>query len=393
MPGDRFLYYHDQGFDQYDFGPGHCFSPLRQRLTVDLLQRADLLDETAIAKAPPATTEELLLFHTPEYIDVVKADGQTAIGSVERWGIGTTDNPVFTDMHEAASRRVGATLAAVRQVIEGNAAHAVNFGGGLHHAHPDRASGFCIYNDIGVAIAWLRRRLDCRVAYVDLDAHHGDGVQWGFYDDPDVLTVSIHESGRYLFPGTGEPGELGSGRARGTSINIPLLPHTGARSWLECFELVVPAVVEAFRPDILITQHGCDAHRYDPLTHLAISTQSLEAAARRLHQLAHELCGGRWVALGGGGYSIWDVVPRSWAAVWAVATDQALPPSIPEAWRRHWQAQAHQELPEEWHDWIEEAPPKDGEEIENEWRHTQNRRVAEEVVQTATRLLTAARRS
>ena len=156
---------------------------------------------------------------------------------------------------------------------------------------------------------------------------------------------------------------------------------------------MVPAVVEAFRPDILITQHGCDAHRYDPLTHLAISTQSLEAAARRLHQLAHELCGGRWVALGGGGYSIWDVVPRSWAAVWAVATDRALPPSIPEAWRRHWQAQAHEELPRSRHDWIEEAPPKDGEEIENEWRHTQNRRVAEEVVQTATRLLTAARRS
>jgi Deacetylases, including yeast histone deacetylase and acetoin utilization protein len=394
MSADRYLYYDDEKFDLYDFGPGHYFSPLRQRLTTDLLEKAGLLPETAVTRAVPATVEELLLFHTPEYIAVIRADGQTPNGPVQRWGIGTSDNPLFRRMHEAAALRVGATLAAARQVIEGRAIHAVNFAGGLHHAHPSKASGFCIYNDIAVAIAWLRREYDLRVAYVDLDAHHGDGVQWGFYDDPNVLTISIHESGRYLFPGTGEPGELGDGPARGTKVNIPLLPHTGPKSWLECFELVVPAVLEAFRPDILITQHGCDAHRYDPLTHLAISTQSMEAAARRLHELAHELCDGRWIALGGGGYSIWDVVPRAWAAVWAVVTDQALPPAVPETWRKAWaQRVPGRDLPDEWHDLIEELPPKDGEDIENEWRHTQNRRVAKEVLETVTRLLRAGVRS
>ena len=158
-------------------------------------------------------------------------------------------------------------------------------------------------------------------------------------------------------------------------------------SWLECFELVVPAVLHAFRPDILITQHGCDAHRLDPLTHLQISTQCMEAATRLLHELAHELCGGRWIALGGGGYSIWNVVPRAWAAVWAELSEQELPPRLPESWRKHWQPQAPEELPEHWHDLLEEAPHKDGEEIENEWRRAQNRRAAEEVAQTATRLL------
>src|SRR5690606_1583577 len=179
MSVDRCLYFDDEKFDLYDFGPGHYFSPLRQRLTTDLLQKAGLLPETAVVPAIQATVEELLLFHTPEYIEVIQADGQTANGPVQRWGMGTADNPLFHRMHEAAALRVGATLAAARHVIEGTAIHAVNFAGGLHHAQPDKASGFCIYNDIAVAIAWLRREYDLRVAYVDLDAHHGDGVQGG----------------------------------------------------------------------------------------------------------------------------------------------------------------------------------------------------------------------
>lgn len=336
--------------------------------------------------APMATDEEILLFHTPQYVEVVKSQS-IGPGSASRWGLGTLDNPVFSSMHQAAALRVGATLDAVRRVAGGSAEHAVNLAGGLHHALPDRASGFCIYNDIGVAIRWLREELGWRVAYVDMDAHHGDGVQWGFYDDPHVLTISIHETGESLFPGTGGVDEIGEGEARGTSINIPLLPYTHASSWLECFEMVVPAALRAFRPDIIISQHGCDAHRLDPLTHLAVSTQSLESATRLLHELAHELCQGRWVALGGGGYSIWNVVPRAWAAVWAVVSGQDVPSTVPEAWRSAWQPQAPVELPVHWHDLLEEAPPKDGEEIEAQWRAGENRRVAENAIQTALRLL------
>lgn len=384
MSFDRILFYHDAGFHLYDFGDGHSFSPLRQDLTVDLLQKAGLLEE--VTPAPEATEEEILLFHTPAYVQVVKAQG-VGPGPSTRWGLGTLDNPVFPSMHQAASLRVGATLDAVRRVATGHAQHAVNLAGGLHHALPGRASGFCIYNDIGVAIRWLRQELDLRVAYVDLDAHHGDGVQWGFYDDPGVLTISIHETGESLFPGTGGLDEIGEGDARGTSVNIPLLPYTNASSWLECFELVVPPVLRAFRPDILISQHGCDAHRLDPLTHLAISTQSLEAATRRLHQLAHELCQGRWIALGGGGYSIWNVVPRAWAAVWAEVSGQPLPATVPLSWRTAWQTQAPEELPLYWHDLLEELPYKDGEAIEAEWRAGKNRHVAEKALETALRFL------
>lgn len=385
------LYFHDKGFDLYDFGAGHAFTPLRQRLTVDLLRRSGLLPDESIARAPEASDQELLLFHTREFIDAVKSAPSGRCIAPERWGLGTHDNPVFADMHLAASLRVGATLSAVRSVMTGNKRHAVNLAGGLHHAHADRASGFCIYNDIAVAIAWLRREYDCKVAYVDLDAHHGDGVQWAFYEDPDVLTVSLHESGRYLFPGTGDLDEIGEGDARGTSVNVPLLPHTTGPSWLECFETVVPEVLHAFKPDILITQHGCDAHRLDPLTHLAVSTQSMAAATRALRELAGELCGGRWVALGGGGYSIWDVVPRAWSAVWAEAVGKPLPAYVPEAWRERWQDQAPVELPREWHDLIEELPAKDGADMESEWRREQNRRTAMEAVKTAIRLLSLRR--
>lgn len=342
-----------------------------------------------MAAADAATIEELLLFHTREYVEAVWAQGG---GSPLRWGLGTRDNPIFPEMHLAAAVRVGATLKAVREVVSGRAVRAANFGGGLHHALADKASGFCIYNDIAVSIAWLRRKFDLKVAYVDLDVHHGDGVQWAFYDDPGVLTVSLHESGRYLFPGTGDVGELGSGAALGTSVNVPLLPGTSGESWLECFEIVVPAVLEAFRPDLLITQHGCDAHRLDPLAHLSVSTQSMAKAARILRGLADELCGGRWVALGGGGYSIWDVVPRAWSAVWAEVCGVPLPAEVPAGWRARWQELAPAELPTEWHDAVEEPPAKDGADIESEWRREQNRRTAIEALSAAARYLPVRRR-
>ena len=372
------LYYHGPEFADYFFGPDHAFHPIRQQLTADLLVKAGLLAPERIAPPRHATDGELRLFHRQEYIDAVRAAGQNPPRlALPSHGIGTADNPAFSRMHEAGAARVGATLDAVMRVIEGQVEHCVNFGGGLHHALPDRASGFCIYNDIGVAISWLRAEYDCKVAYIDFDAHHGDGVQWGFYGDPDVLTISIHESGRYLFPGTGDVDEIGEGDARGACVNIPLLPHTDGASWLECVETVVPEVLDAFRPDFVISQHGCDAHRLDPLTHLAVDTGAMEKATDIVHRLAHEYAGGRWVALGGGGYSLWQVVPRAWGLVWANATDQTPGERLPAHWIEAWQDRAPAPLPSQWHDVLDQPVIKDAADLEGAWRAGENRKIAE----------------
>lgn len=379
-----FAYFHGPSFHDYNFGGGHAFNPIRQELTLDLVRRAGLLPQEAILLPPVADEDVISLFHSPTYIDTVKKIGAGEPPSLyPPCGIGTGDNPAFRGMHQAAAARVGATLAGARGVMEGRSEHAVNFGGGLHHAHARRASGFCIYNDICVAIAWLRENLDCKVAYVDLDAHHGDGVQWGFYDDPDVLTLSIHESGKYLFPGSGGADEIGEGAGKGSSINIPLLPHTDSESWLQSLEIVLADVITSFKPDVIITQHGCDAHRLDPLTHLSVSSMALSEATDRLHHLAHDVCGGRWIALGGGGYSVWHVVPRAWGLVWAAVTDQSVSDTLPVEWVKVWQRQAPIELPTRWHE-IEDNPPiKDAADVEAEWRRQQNEKTARAVRQTA----------
>lgn len=376
------VYYHDPLFQHYDFGEGHAFAPIRQELTFDLVKRAKLIDPSAVRSAPVATEEELSLFHTADFIKAVKAVDQGGY-TPPHYGIGPPDNPPFKKMHLAASARVGATLDAVRSVARGRFRRAANLSGGLHHAGQSKASGFCVYNDAGVAIAWLRKEHDCKVAYIDIDAHHGDGVQWGFYDDPNVLTVSIHESGKHLFPGTGDVSEIGKGEAAGSSVNIPLLPRTGSESWSQCFDLVVPDVVEAFKPDFIITQHGCDAHRYDPLTHLEVSVQTLDRAARTIRQLADTLTDGRWVALGGGGYAIWNVVPRAWALVWAVMTEQEVEETLPRDWLDEWSGQSPVALPDRWDDPTDELPAKDGADIEDEWRSQENRAVAQQARSTA----------
>jgi len=387
------LYYHGPEFASYSFGPNHAFHPIRQELTIDLVTRAGLVDQAHIVPPRPATDEELLLFHRREYVEVVKAAGNaTPRIALPSHGLGTGDNPAFLRMHEAAAVRVGATLDAVRRVVENEAEHCANFGGGLHHALRDKASGFCIYNDIGVAIAYLRKELDCKVAYIDLDAHHGDGVQWGFYDDPDVLTISIHESGRYLFPGTGDVDEIGEGHGKGACINIPLLPHTDGESWLECLEAVVPEALDAFRPDIVISQHGCDAHRLDPLTHLAVSTEAMERAATLIHRLAHEHSGGRWVALGGGGYAHWQVVPRAWGLVWATLTDHAAKGELPADWIAAWQDRAPVPLPSQWHDILDQTPIKDAADFEAAWRAEENRKTAAQALKNSLELLKRRRR-
>ena len=268
-----------------------------------------------------ATDEEVGLCHSPSYVRLVERlsepNGSRPSGAeIAAAGFASPDNPIARGMHEAAAAVVGGSLVAAEAVHSGAALHAFNPAGGLHHAMRDRASGFCVYNDVAVAAAWLRGQ-GHRVAVVDVDVHHGDGTQALFYSDPDVLTISLHESGRYLFPGTGFPDETGEGPGRGAAANLPFLPYAWDEPWLAGFEAVVPPLLRAFQPTVLVTQDGCDTHALDPLAHLRGSTAIWPVVGRRFHELAHELCGGRWVACGGGGYAVREVVPRAWTLLFA----------------------------------------------------------------------------
>jgi acetoin utilization protein AcuC len=245
--------------------------------------------------------------HTQQYIDAV-----TRGLPDERFGLGTSDNPTFEGMHEVSARVAMATVEAARSVWSGEVKRANNVAGGLHHAMPDRTSGFCVYNDLAMAIHWLLDNGCERIAYVDVDVHHGDGVQTIFWDDPRVLTVSLHETPAYLFPGTGFPHEIGGRGAQGSAVNVALPPGTGDAGWLRAFDAIVPAVVEAHEPQILITQHGCDSHTHDPLADLELSLDGQRASYLALAELADRLSGGRWVSTGGGGYALQDVAPRAW---------------------------------------------------------------------------------
>jgi acetoin utilization protein AcuC len=250
-----------------------------------------------------------------------------------RWGLGNGDNPIFPRMHEASALVTGASVDAARAVWDGTAQHAVNLSGGLHHAMRDRASGFCIYDDPAVAIAWLLQAGATKVAYVDVDVHHGDGVEAAFWDDPRVLTVSMHESGRTLFPGTGWAHDVGGDAAAGSNVNVALPMGTDDAGWLRAFDAVVPPVLRAFGPQVMVTQHGCDTHALDPLAHLLMSVDGQRTAYAALHALAHELCGGKWVVLGGGGYEPVQVVPRAWTHLLAEVTGASVSGATPGDWR------------------------------------------------------------
>jgi acetoin utilization protein AcuC len=331
----------------YDHGPQHPLRPARVLLTWDLIRAYGITTRENVDEvtAAVATDDEIALVHTEEFIDATKRAGHGERGDWWRFGYGPGDNPIFPDMHEAAAAVAGASIEAARAVLEGRAEHAFNAAGGLHHAMPSRASGFCVYDDPAIAIAWLLDQGVERVAYVDVDVHHGDGPQAIFYDEPRVLTVSIHESGRYLFPGTGFENERGSGAAEGTKVNVPLAPETGDREWLEAFRDNVPVHVREFRPDVLVTQLGCDTHTTDPLAHLELTTNAYREAAKLLHDLAHEAAGGRWVATGGGGYQWARVVPRAWTIYFAEMAGAELPDRIPPEWVRRAEEEAGYPVP------------------------------------------------
>jgi acetoin utilization protein AcuC len=335
-PSDGPLLVYGPRSTTYDFGPGHPLTPLRFGPGIDLLR--EIGAEPGLAPEP-ASDEDLLLCHDPAYLAAVRRLSADPDGPPEV-GIGHyTDDPPFAGMHEAAAAVAGGSLAAMRAILAGDAEHAFHPGGGLHHAMRDHASGFCIYDDPALAIA-LARQAGRRVLYIDLDVHHGDGVEALHAADPDVMTVSIHESGRTLFPGTGFVGQVPAGAAPGSVVDVPLEAFTGADVWLEAVEAVVGLAAGRFKPDLVVSQHGADSHAWDPLAHLRVTTTAMGAAARLVDSIAHRYADGRWLATGGGGYDAYRVVPRMWALVWLAGAHRPVPGSTPSEWRERWASPA-----------------------------------------------------
>ncbi len=325
----------DDKLTSYDFGPTHPLNPVRVELTMELARDCGVLTHpnVSVKGFEPADDDLLRLVHDEAYIAAVRQAGDSGLTDMAH-GLGSDDNPVFLGMHEASALVAGASVAAARAVWTGAAEHAANIAGGLHHAMRAAASGFCVYNDPAIAIAWLLAQGAERVAYVDVDVHHGDGVQAPFYEDPRVLTISLHETPRTLFPGTGFPQETG---AQGTAVNVALPPGTGDAGWLRAFDAVVPDLLRAFEPQILLTQQGCDGHRLDPLAHLSLTVDGQRATYQALHRLAHETAAGRWILTGGGGYELVQVVPRAWTHLLAEAAGHPIDPqtATPESWREY----------------------------------------------------------
>ena len=343
----------DEQLTDYHFGPGHPMAPVRVELTMRLAHELGLWGQPGVTMAvpPPASDADLRLVHHEPYITAVEAVSHwarpcpDASGGLEgrqlrvahMFGLGTEDNPVFPGMHEASALVAGATLAAARAAWSGSGEHGASIAGGMHHAMADHASGFGVYNDPAIAIAWLLAQGAERVAYVDIDAHHGDGVQAAFYADPRVLTISLHEHPATLFPFTGLPTETGGPGAEGSAVNVALPAGTGDASWLRAFHAIVPPLLRQFRPQILVSQHGCDTHRLDPLANLELSIDAQRAAHAAIHALAHDLAGGRWLLTGGGGYELVSVVPRTWTHLLAEAAGQPIDPGTPTPlpWREY----------------------------------------------------------
>ena len=321
MSGQVTLVYGDE-LMKHHLSDTHPLQPIRVKLTMELISSTGLIEHCHLVPPRSATDEELGLVHSPEYIDLVKQlsdprqRAKVPRQRIIESGFDSADNPISGELHEGTALVAGATMVAAEAVASGAALHAFSPSGGLHHAHRSRASGFCTYDDPAIACQWLKQH-GHRVAYVDVDVHHGDGVEEIFYNDPDVLTISLHESGRYLFPGTGFPQDAGAGKGKGGAANLPFIPFTWDEPWLEGFDRVVPKLLRKFKPTVLVTQDGCDTHYLDPLAHLAGTTRIWPHVGRVFHELAHELCEGRWVALGGGGYAVREVVPRAWTIFFA----------------------------------------------------------------------------
>ncbi|WP_066195009.1 MULTISPECIES: acetoin utilization protein AcuC [Gracilibacillus] len=350
MNSKETAYLYTEDFLQYSFHEQHPFNQLRLQLTKELLESEQALDSEHVILPRDYEEETILRVHSKEYVDIVKRAGEEHPVSFASYGIGTTDTPSFPGMYEAARHIVNGSLTAAEFVMSNQVKHSLNLAGGLHHGFPNHASGFCIFNDIAIAIRFIRDHYDAKVLYIDTDAHHGDGVQHCFYDDPNVCTVSIHETGRYLYPGTGKTGERGVKEGFGYAFNFPIDAFTEDDSFLDTFA-AIREITDYFQPDIIVSQHGTDAHYLDPLTHLHCSLSIFEQIPILVRELAQQYCDGKWVALGGGGYDIWQVVPRAWAQLWHIMNGHpAFQGPIDPVWLAKWQPQAPSTLPNTWQD-------------------------------------------
>ena len=322
----KLVYPYSDALLGYEFKKDHPLKPDRLKLTYLLSKELGLLDNVREIEPTLASRQELEFFHTPEFIDAVEDCGINN-NPHPRFGLGTSDNPIFPQMQDTGARYVGATLDAMRAMIDG-ASNAFCISGGLHHAHQSEASGFCVYNDVVIAIKLLQKKVDARVLYFDFDAHHGDGVQNAFYHSKDVMTISVHQTGKTLFPGTGFVYETGRAEGVGYSVNIPLLPGAGTPELSRVLEEIVVPMFESFKPDLLVTQLGVDGHYLDPLAQLTYTSHGLEAVLRKLRDMSSKMCDIGWLAVGGGGYHPVNVA-RLWSLFLAVMVDEKVPKKLP----------------------------------------------------------------
>lgn len=370
---------HRPEYGLYDFGPEHPFTPARQALLLDLL---DALGVPPEREAPPAASRaDLLAVHDPAFVELVEAlDRGERRGEAEAFGLGTPDNPIFPGMDLAGRWLAGGTLHGARLLLQGKARRVLQLGGGLHHAQRGKAAGFCLYNDLAVAIQAMVAE-GWPVAYLDIDLHHGDGVQNLFYDSDDVLTISLHESGHYLYPGTGHVHEMGGDGARGFAVNVPLEPFTAGADYLRAFDEVVPDVLAGFSAQALVVQAGADAHFADPLGDLALTTQDFQALFQRILRLADQHAQGRLLVTLGGGYEA-QAVARVWAILALTLLERPLPERLPEAWLARWRDLLGDKVPATLHDPVPPFPPIPG--AEKRSRH--NRDTVSRLIDSRARL-------
>ena len=326
----------DPALAAYDLGEAHPLNPLRLTLSVELMGAFDILEPGVVVRPSPATENELMLVHSIGYIEAVREASDWGFGTRMSMGLGTEDNPVYPGMHDIAALTCGGTIRGIEEVLSGDRLRTFSIAGGMHHAHRSRAAGFSVYNDASVGIAVARQKHPgLKVLYIDIDAHHGDGVQESFAGTDEVLTISIHESGLYAFPGTGFAGESGYGPGEGFSANVPLPAFATDECFALAFNEAVLPMARAFGPDIIVAQLGVDAHHDDPQTDLGLTIPGYRALVRGIIGLADELCEGRLAALGGGGYHIVEVVPIAWTWVMAKLGGVDLSDDVPESWREH----------------------------------------------------------
>jgi acetoin utilization protein AcuC len=321
-------------FARVDYGAGHPLKPIRLKLTYELIKACGLLtpSDPRLIEPHPARISDLQTYHTREYISTLReANAGMLVSGVDTFGLGPGDNPVFMGMFDWSKLVAGASLTAANLVETNEVTIAFNIAGGLHHAHAAQASGFCYINDPVVAIQALVGK-GKKVAYIDIDAHHGDGVQEAFYSTDKVLTISLHETGLALFPGSGFEYETGTAAGRGYSVNVPLPPETDDEIFIYAFTQIVPSLLDTFKPDIVVSQLGVDTFRNDPLTHLNLTSNGFCEMVRMIKALAP-----KWVALGGGGYDIANVA-RAWTLAWAIMNDTDAPDEIPESFLQQYQS-------------------------------------------------------